>query len=206
MTVKGAYVLRGADGNPHAVKLLWSRVQRIPSGVSKPVPIEEGLRVDAAPTRDLFVPFEVPISDLDPGWYRIRVGAQVDGGRTWEFAGRPFSVPWPRREIRRGTVRVGERRQVGDVAVTVDRLELAEATVVVWRPERGAEASGLSLDVAADGVALEPLPEDAAPATTHAAREVPRAVFYPMPASAATATIVARLGRDAAPPVEVRLP
>src|SRR6266508_2322300 len=38
-TIKGAFVLRGADGNPHAVDLIASTVDRIPSGPTRPVPV-----------------------------------------------------------------------------------------------------------------------------------------------------------------------
>ena len=40
-TIKGAFVLRGADGNPHAVDLIESTVDRIPSGPTRPVPVAQ---------------------------------------------------------------------------------------------------------------------------------------------------------------------
>src|SRR5207248_2453390 len=70
-TVKGALVMRGADGNPHAVELTSCTVARLPAGQAKPIPLGE-VQVNVAPGRDLYVPFEVNVGDLDPSWYAIR--------------------------------------------------------------------------------------------------------------------------------------
>jgi hypothetical protein len=80
-TLKGAFVLRGEDGDPHVVVLEGASLARLPSGRAVPVPTEP-LQVDVAPARDLFVPFEAPVSELSPGWYEIRSTIRVDGGRT----------------------------------------------------------------------------------------------------------------------------
>src|SRR5438034_10410724 len=76
-SIKGAFVMAGADGNPHAVKIERAEVVRVPDGPSKPVPVEERA-MDVAPARDLFVPFEVGVTDLEPGWHRVVWG--VRGG------------------------------------------------------------------------------------------------------------------------------
>src|SRR6266508_1758923 len=111
-TNKGAFVLRGADGNPHAVDLIESTVERIPTGPTRPVPVGQ-TRVDVAPGRDLFVPFEMPIGDLDPGWYALRSTVRVDAGATWSFSSRGFAIPWPTGEVRKGTVRVDRTVKAG---------------------------------------------------------------------------------------------
>src|SRR5206468_7130740 len=67
-SIKGAFVLRGGDGNPHSVRFQWAAVARVPKGPTRSIPLEDRL-IDVAPGRDLFVPFEAPATDLDPGWY-----------------------------------------------------------------------------------------------------------------------------------------
>jgi hypothetical protein len=59
-TIKGAFVLRSADPDPHAAKVLRAEVVRIPTGPTKPVPMTD-TQVEVAPRRDLFLPFEVTI-------------------------------------------------------------------------------------------------------------------------------------------------
>ena len=36
-SIKGAFVLQGADGNPHTVRLESARIARIPGGTSKAI-------------------------------------------------------------------------------------------------------------------------------------------------------------------------
>ena len=134
-TLKGAFVLQGADGNPHAVRLEWARITRVPGDPVSQVPVEHD-QVDVAPGRNLFLPFEVSVSELSAGWYRIQASARVDAGRAWTYASRPFSIPWPRSEIRRGTIRVDRTIGLGQERFSVDRLELsADMATVVWRME-----------------------------------------------------------------------
>ena len=105
-SIKGAFVMAGADGNPHVVRIESADVVRSPGGVVKPVPLEDR-QLDVAPARDLFVPFEVAVVEMEPGWYRLTTSVRVDGGRVWGFESRPFTIPWPRNDVRRGTVVVG---------------------------------------------------------------------------------------------------
>lgn len=209
-TIKGAFVLQGADGNPHAIELRSVRVARVPVGPERPIPAP-AVAVNVAPGRDLFVPFEASIADLPPGWYEVRSSIQVDGGRSYENGSRAFSVPWPRGEVRRGTIRVGAVLRVGDRDFRVGRVELGmEAATVVWRPMpearkevRATGGVGNDHDLAqepgawavlvADGEELEPLPA-AGPAASARQSHIDRRSFaYPVPRSAVSLSVLMRL-------------
>jgi len=216
-TIKGAFVLRGADGNPHAVDLIASTVDRIPSGPTRPVPVGQ-TRVDVAPGRDLFVPFEMAIGDLDPGWYALRSTVRVDAGAAWSFSSRGFAIPWPTGEVRRGTVRVDRTVKAGSRPYQVESVELrADAAVLSWRlagglgragapeTEGGDAAQGVLL---VDGLELEQIPEEARPLGS---RPVPagagRAVFYPVSRRAASISVLVRTPAGAeSKPIELPLP
>jgi hypothetical protein len=202
LSVKGAYVLRGADGNPHLVQFDWGRIARIPEGPTKPVLVEDRV-LDVAPNRDLFVPFEVPVTDLPPSWYVIQSSIRVDGGRSWVHAGRPFSIPWSRSEVRRATIRIGAEVAVGARSIEIDRAELGnDAASVVWRidgaeEDPGDAASGDSGPIAeailvVDGSELEVLPPDVA-AGRGDLRSSPgehRTISYPVPRASGTVQLV----------------
>jgi hypothetical protein len=173
-SIKGAFVMRGADGDPHAIHLQRPRIEQIPDGPSKPIPLEDRM-LDVTPVRDLFVPFEVGVTELPPAWYALMVEAKVDAGKTWTFSSRAFTIPWPRSDLRRGSARVGRSVRLGDRSFGVDRVELgSDAAAVFWRPEpqtRG-EAGGSSAPEAeampavvgvliADGEPLGRLPPEA---------------------------------------------
>lgn len=197
-TVKGAFVLRGADGNPHTVQLEEALISRIPKGASTSVPMGEVV-VDVAPARDLFVPFEAPLSELEPGWYAVECRIAVDGTGRWAFFGRPFSMAWPRGEVRRGTVRLDRRVRIGEHAVQLDRVEmLADATVVVWRIEgSGEKEAGVQIDLASGKEMVEPLPADAPPGR-HRGASGPerRSAFYPVSRGTTSLELSARSGRE----------
>src|SRR5207247_10733978 len=69
-SIKGAFVMAGADGNPHAVKIERAEVVRVPDGPSKPVPVEERAR-DVAPARGLFVRFQGGVPGFEPAWQPV---------------------------------------------------------------------------------------------------------------------------------------
>jgi len=50
-TIKGAFVLQGADGDPHLVSVEGAVVARIPSGRTVEVPVEPA-QIHVAPARD----------------------------------------------------------------------------------------------------------------------------------------------------------
>jgi hypothetical protein len=201
-TIKGAFVMSGADGNPHAIQVEEAAVARIPSGGGKDVPLDE-VRVDVAPGRDLFVPFEVAVSDLEPGWYRIGCRVRVDVGERGSFAGRPFSVAWPRGGNRRGAVPVGRKVRAGGMEVVVDRVEMAaDHAVVVWRPERTGSADEATAEAVliADGTPLEPLPAGASPGP-RAPGPDQRSVSYPVSKGVRALQVAVRLksGEESTP-------
>lgn len=181
-TIKGAFVMRGADGNPHAVDLEEARVARVPQGPSKAIPIE-AVRVDVAPGRDLFVPFEVAVSDLESGWYALFSSVRVDAGGSWAFSSRAFSVPWPREAIRRGNARVDRTITAGSEAFVIESIDMrADCSVVTWRPEaEDGSAEGASVRLFAGDRELEPVASKFRPLgeRAHAAGST-RAVFYPV--------------------------
>ena len=69
-TVKGAFIFRGEDANPHQVAVEGARVAGLGAGGSSPVPLSP-VTLDVVPHRDVFVPFELPLSELEPGWYTL---------------------------------------------------------------------------------------------------------------------------------------
>jgi hypothetical protein len=161
-SIKGAFVMAGADGNPHAVHIESAELIRVPGGPAKPVPLEDR-QLNVAPSRDLFVPFEVPVMDLDPGWYQLVSAVKVDGAGVWTFESRPFTIPWPRNDVRRGAMVVGERVSAGGTEFEVERVELgSDAAVVVWREAEGSDAAGAAPEadaiLLADGVELAAVP------------------------------------------------
>ena len=205
--IKGAFVVRGADGNPHAIRLDWARVARFPSGPVVPFSAEDRI-LDANPIRDLFVPFEAPVLDLDPGWYVIESSVQVDGATSWVFASRPFSIPWPRSETRRGTITLGKGVTAGGERFGLERVELnPNWSAVIWRPVRstdrrapadaaqgesdGPNAAGILI---ADGEELEVVSEDALGIPQLRSVLERRTISYPVRRSCSSLSVVIRLG------------
>lgn len=101
--IKGAFVLRGADGQPHQVRLEGASVVAWTGKGSERIQIEQAI-IEVAPTLDTFVPFEVSTLDLDPGWYRIRCEVIIDAVEDVIEPGPRFVVAWPRGAVRRGSV------------------------------------------------------------------------------------------------------
>jgi hypothetical protein len=110
----------------------------------------------------MFVPFEVGVVELEPGWYQLVSVVRVDGGRTWTFESRPFTIPWPRNDVRRGTYVVGETISAEGTEFEVERVELgSDAAVVVWRAAKETEAASAQEAIAvllADGEELASVP------------------------------------------------
>jgi hypothetical protein len=198
-SIKGAFVMAGADGNPHAIHIESAQVIRVPGGPAKPVPLEDR-QLDVAPSRDTFIPFEVPVTDLGPGWYQFVSAVKVDGARVWTFKSRPFTIPWPRNDVRRGAMVVGGRVSAGGTEFEVDRVELgADAAVVVWReaeadPSPEATASEASAILLADGVELAAVPPfEGSRAFEPRQPGERRSVTYPVPRATRSLEIMIRL-------------
>lgn len=210
-SIRGAFVMAGADGYPHAVQIQRAEVIRVPGGHVKPVPVEDRL-MDVAPARDLFVPFEVGVADLEPGWYRLVSEVRVDGAQVWDFQGRPFTIPWPRNDVRRGSLPVDKTVSVDRVSFVVERVELgADASVVVWRKKSektaGAERNAGDAIVVADGKELPLVP--VVPGTRAFGPRLPgerRTVSYPVPREARRLEVIVQLESGSrSQPLEVQL-
>jgi hypothetical protein len=197
-SMRGAFVMAGADGNPHAVHIESADVLRVPGGPVKPVPVEDR-QFDVAPARDLFVPFEVTVTELEPGWYRLVSSVRVDGGPVWTFEGRPFTIPWPRNDVRRGVLVVGKRVVAGGSQYEVERAELGpDAAVVVWRAvAKGAggerDPDGGVATLIADGAELAGIPHvPGAKAFEPRQPGERRSVSYPVPRAVRKLQVVIR--------------
>jgi hypothetical protein len=140
-TVKGAFVLRGADGSPHQVRLVAARAAEC-SGHGERSAEFEPVVLDVAPTLDLFVPFEVGLTDLSPGWYQLECDVVVDGVRGTVRPGDRFAVPWPRSSVRRGSARIGEK--AGDVVLR--QIECAADSMRITYEAPAAPAIRLRVD------------------------------------------------------------
>ncbi len=177
VTIKGAFVLRGGDTDPHVARIATADVARTPTGPAKPIPIESAA-MDVAPRRDLFLPFEVTIADLEPSWYVVRCGLQVDGAAPITVESRPFVMPWPRGTMATGTFAPGDRLAGSTGALVVDKVDLRTDRVeVLWHTEDRAKAEP-ALIASADGVELEAVP---APAGADPGSDRRRSVWYPAP-------------------------
>jgi hypothetical protein len=60
-TVKGAFILRGEDANPHQVVVGIARVSALGTGGTSPVQMAP-VTLDDVPHREVFVPFVLPLS------------------------------------------------------------------------------------------------------------------------------------------------
>jgi hypothetical protein len=153
-TVKGAFILRGEDADPHQVAFGAASVVGIGLGTAHPMPMAP-VTLDVAPHRDVFVPFEMSVGDLDPGWYTMTCDLEVDGvARTYD-GGRRFSVSWPRASVRRGQVKVNRRLAVGDSRVLVEHVDCGGDSVKVHL--RVDPPAPVTARLSADGRPLEVL-------------------------------------------------
>jgi hypothetical protein len=104
-TVKGAFVLRGADRDPHQVVIRHAKIVEASGAGERPIDLPPAV-IDVAPKLDFFVPFEFPITELGAGWYGLECAVEIDGSPSVERPGKRFSVAWPRATTRRGSVPV----------------------------------------------------------------------------------------------------
>lgn len=122
--VKGAFLLKGADGLPHQVRLEGARAVELGGGPGQPVGVELAV-LEVSPTQETFVPFEVPTMEIPAGWYQLECDVIIDGEPARVHPGDRFSMPWPRAAVRRGTVTIGKKVS----AVALETLEcLGDAT------------------------------------------------------------------------------
>jgi hypothetical protein len=192
-TLKGAFVLRGDDADPHQVQIEAARVAELAGRAGQPMGVEP-VTLDVAPHLDLFVPFEVPLLDLAPGWYRLELDVTIDGDAGVVHPGDRFVVAWPRGSLRRGSASVGREIEAGATTVTILQVDCAPDGV---RVSYEAPAQ-LGLSIAADDVMLplvdEGFDEESRRGTV---------MTYPAAKSQVRLTITAR-GADR--PIEIDLP
>ena len=114
VSVKGAFVLRAADGDPHQVKILLARAIGLAGEGERSLDLQD-VTLEVAPNLDLFVPFEVLIAELASGWYELRCDLAIDADPVTVRPGKCFSIPWPRATMRRGNVAVA--KDLGEVHI-----------------------------------------------------------------------------------------
>ena len=148
VSLKGAFVMRGADGNPHQVRIDAARAVELAGHGSVPMGVQPST-LDVAPNRDLLVPFEFPVVDLAPGWYAIECAVAIDGSPLVVRPDGRFVVPWPRGATRRDRLSLGRSVQVGGEKVRLETIECASDSARLAYD--GAEAS---IALAADGARL----------------------------------------------------
>jgi hypothetical protein len=123
-TVKGALVFRGEDSDPHQIAVRGARAVEYGGRGEREVPVELAV-VTVPPHQDVFVPFEMSLGELEPGWYGFEVQVDLDGSPRTLLGDRRFSVAWPRGTMRTGSVKVDRSFRVGEMRVVVARLQLA---------------------------------------------------------------------------------
>ncbi|MGH2740186.1 MAG: hypothetical protein ACRDH6_06870, partial [Actinomycetota bacterium] len=172
-SVRGAFVLRGLDADPHQVDILEASVVEVANPTRAARPLElPGDRTHVPPREEMLVPFEVFLAGLDAGWYRVRAEAEIDGlhriaGPT---QGPRFLVPWPRGSTRRGPVASRLKIKVPrSGGATVERVECrSDSSLIRWRHASTGESNHPEfgeLRVLADGKRIPVLESSFDPAT-----------------------------------------
>ena len=184
--------MRGADGDPHQVRLEEARAVELAGHGSVPMGVQPAT-LEVAPNRDLFVPFEFPVAELPSGWYAIECEVAIDASPETVRPGTRFAVPWPRGATRRDQVRIGRSVEVGGDKVLLDRLECRTDTIVLHYD--GTEAT---FTLSADGARV-PVLEASFDAETGSGS----VTAYPLLKSHRSLTIGLRGTDD---PIEVPLP
>ncbi|HZD18845.1 MAG TPA: hypothetical protein VE669_11955 [Actinomycetota bacterium] len=199
-TVKGAFILRGEDADPHQVRIREARAAGIGIGVTRVLPMAAAL-LDVAPHRDVFVPFELGMSDLDPGWYTLECDLEVDGVPGTYDGGRRFSVAWPRATVRRGQIEVERRVTLGSEArVQVEHVDCTGDSIRIH--VRVDPPGPITPRLSADGSSLEVLEVELDESTGRA-----KITGYPLMRMHRTLRIELRgKGRGTGGSLEVRLP
>jgi hypothetical protein len=139
--VKGAFLLKGADGLPHQVRLEAARAVELSGGLAQPVGVELAV-LEVSPTQETFVPFDVPTMEIPAGWYQLECDVIVDAEPARVRPGDRFAMPWPRAAVRRGTVTIGTKVS----AVALETLECLGDTTRLSFAADGRPSLTLSVD------------------------------------------------------------
>ena len=201
-TVKGAFVVRGEDANPHLITFRDARILRLGSKDTRPVGMKAGT-LDIPPHQDVFLPFEFSISELESGWYGLECDLDLDGVNTTFDGGRRFVVPWARGAVVRSAVSIGEKIVVADdCTVRVDGLDgSSDQATLRYAVEPPEAADGLSVKVLGDGERLAELE-----ATMDEVSGEGKLTVTPILRGYRNVRIECKRGRDAASSAEVPLP
>ena len=198
-TVKGAFVIRGEDPDPHQVAFREARIVPVAGrGPEHEIAMKEAV-LDAPPHQDVFLPFEFSIVELEPGWYGLECDLEVDGVHQTFPGGRRFVVQWPRAAVRRGTIRVGNELSLGGVSVSLEQLECTGDQVALRYEVSPPEP--VTLRLVADGARLGELDVDFDEESGQG-----KLTAYPLLRSQSKLRIEAARGRDAEGAVDVDLP
>ena len=154
-TLKGAFVLRGADADPHQVRIEAARIAALSGRGGEPMSVEP-VTLDVAPHLDLFVPFEVPLLDLEPGWFHLELDVTIDADAGVVHPGERFVMPWPRGSMRRGSATVRRAITGGATDITIEQVECAPDAVRVTY----AAPTRVALSLSADDVTLPQIDEE----------------------------------------------
>ena len=192
-TVKGAFVLRGGDRDPHLVLIESARVVELSGGAGHRIELQQ-VTQDVAPNLDLFVPFELATTDLGPGWYQLTCDVVVDGVPGEERPGAPFPVAWPRGSVRRGSVDVGKAVAARGGKVRIDHVDCGGDSIKI--AYAADEPAAISVTADDDVLAVLERSFDEAAGTG-------RVVAYPVMKAHHRLRIEVR---GAANPVEIKLP
>lgn len=192
-SVKGAFVLRAADGDPHQVRIEVAKVREVVGSAGRPIDVD-AVTLDVAPTLDTFVPFEFALTELSPGWYTLECEVAIDGSPDTVRPGDRFAVPWPRATVRRGAIPLRRAAQVQDgPKVRLEQLDCGGDSITL----RYASPVPVDVRLSADGARVPVL--DAGFDDDDRTGSV---VAYPLLKSQASLMIEVR----GAPAVEVALP
>jgi hypothetical protein len=192
-SIKGAFILRGEDADPHQVEFRSASIVAIGSTERVQMPIAAA-SLDAAPHRDVFVPFEAAIGELGPGWYTLEAELEVDGVEGMFDGGRRFAVAWPRATVRRGQVKIDRDVAAGDTTVRVEHLDLGGDTAKLHLQSD----ADVDVDLTADGERLPSLEVERDEPAGHV-----RVTTYPVLRSHRSLRIEIRGANE---PLEVPLP
>ena len=129
-TIKGAFVLRGEGRDPRQVRIEDARVIEVSGGGSQSIAMEP-VTLEVAPHLDLFVPFEVPLTELGAGWYSLECDVVIDGVPDVVHPGDRFPLAWPRATVRRGPVPVGKSLDVSGDTVAIDQIDCAGDSIKI---------------------------------------------------------------------------
>lgn len=195
-TMKGAFVLRGADGDPHQVRIEGARVREVAGRGNQPIGLSP-VTLDVAPNLDLFVPFEFPVAELASGWYALECDVVVDGDPERVRPPKRFVVAWPRASVRRGNVSIDKAAQVeGGPKVHIEQVECGGDTIRV--AYTSAPPAPAVLRLVADGTVVPQLESEFDQESGRG-----HVTAYPLFRSQSRLAIEIR---GAARPIDVRLP